>query len=137
MTLYYGDNSKINLLSCDPKIQFIFKKILTLELIDVSIIQGHRGEAEQNRYFKLGKSQVQWPNSKHNFMPSRGVDAAPYVNGKASDDYRHCIYLAGIIMAISKYEGFRIRWGGNWDMDLEPVTDQDFQDLWHYELVGG
>ncbi len=28
-----------------------------------------------------------------------------------------------------------IRWGGNWDQDGEPVTDQDFQDLMHYEIV--
>lgn len=31
--------------------------------------------------------------------------------------------------------GIDIRWGGNWDMDGEPVTDQNFQDLVHFELV--
>jgi len=28
-----------------------------------------------------------------------------------------------------------LRWGGNWDMDGEPITDQDFQDLVHFEEV--
>jgi hypothetical protein len=31
--------------------------------------------------------------------------------------------------------GVMIRWGGNWDMDGEPITDQDFQDLVHFELI--
>jgi peptidoglycan L-alanyl-D-glutamate endopeptidase CwlK len=31
--------------------------------------------------------------------------------------------------------GVKLRWGGNWDRDGEPVTDQDFQDLVHFELA--
>ena len=30
--------------------------------------------------------------------------------------------------------GVRLRWGGDWDSDLE-VDDNDFDDLPHFELV--
>ena len=134
VTFKYGYNSEQNLNTCDDRLVLVFRRALELGLMDISIIQGRRGKSEQNRYFTLGKSQVQWPNSKHNFIPSKAVDAAPYING-ASGDYKHCIHLAGIILTVAKYEGIRMRWGGNWDMDSEPVTDQEFQDLWHYELL--
>ena len=47
----------------------------------------------------------------------------------------HCCVLAGIILTCAVKRGIKIRWGGNWDMDSEPITDQDFQDLVHYERV--
>lgn len=66
---------------------------------------------------------------------SNAVDIAPYVDGHISWNEYHCCYVAGIVMAIAKLKGIKIRWGGNWDMDSEPVTDQDFQDLVHYEIL--
>ena len=135
VTFKYGYNSEQNLNTCDDRLVLVFRRALELGLMDISIIQGRRGKSEQNRYFTLGKSQVQWPNSKHNPIPSRAVDAAPYIDGKVSWVKEHCIYLAGIVLAVAKYEGIRMRWGGNWDCDSEPITDQNFQDLVHYELL--
>lgn len=135
MKFYYGQQSKKNLGSVCPELQVVFERALSLGLIDISVIQGGRGKAEQNIYFKLEKSRVEWPYSKHNKIPSQALDAAPYVNGKASADWRHCIYLAGLVTGIGASMGIKIRWGGNWDMDGEPITDQDFQDLWHYEVI--
>jgi len=37
------------------------------------------------------------------------------------------------MLAAAALAKVKIRWGGNWDMDGEPVTDQEFQDLVHYE----
>jgi peptidoglycan L-alanyl-D-glutamate endopeptidase CwlK len=45
---------------------------------DITIICGFRGQKEQNEAFERGASKLQWPNSKHNQLPSRAVDAAPY-----------------------------------------------------------
>ena len=78
---------------------------------------------------------MKWPDGKHNKMPSEAVDVVPYINGKASWDKLHCCVLAGIVLACAVRLGESVRWGGNWDMDGEPITDQDFQDLVHFELV--
>ncbi len=62
---------------------------------------------------------------------------APYLNGGVSWDSRHCLYFAGLVMGIAKQMDIEIRWGGDWDRDNEPVTDQEFQDLVHFEFVEG
>lgn len=137
--LYYGPNSLKNLLTTTNKIQTVFHAALALQLIDISIIEGVRGKAEQNRYYDLNKSRVQWPDGKHNVLvegdKSRAVDAGPYINGKISYDHRHCCFLAGIVLGVGSVMGINLRWGGNWDMDHEPITDQEFQDLVHYEEI--
>jgi len=38
-------------------------------------------------------------------------------------------------LSVGKMLEVDLRWGGNWDMDGEPITDQDFQDLVHFEEV--
>jgi len=131
----YGGASNARLLRADRKLQFIFNSAINLGLIDISIIETHRGKSRQDRYFKLGKTILMWPNSSHNFTPSRAVDAVPYINGKASFSPKHCIFLAGIICGLGAFFGTKIRWGGNWDQDGEIITDQSFQDLTHYELA--
>jgi len=135
MKLYFGKQSIANLEAVSPALQNLMRQVLALELIDFSITEGFRPQFKQDEYFSAGKSKVRWPNSKHNKTPySEAVDAVPYVRGKLSYNYYHCCFLAGTILALAKKISVPIRWGGNWDMDLEPVTDQDFQDLVHYEL---
>ena len=137
MKYNYGKGSKRILSTTSSNIQLVFGEALAMGLIDITAIEGRRVKGRQNRLFAINKSKVQWPNSKHNVLNpedlSRAIDAAPYVNGKASDNWYHCIYLAGVIQACGEKLGIPIRWGGNWDQDGEPITDQDFQDLWHYE----
>lgn len=141
MIYRWGIKSNRILAFADPDIVRVFNRALSLGLMDITIIQSIRERDEQDEYFKAGKSRVKWPHSKHNilnpFDKALALDAAPYVNGKASDNYNHCVYLAGIILAVAKIEKVSMRWGGNWDMDGEPITDQDFQDLWHYEKIKG
>ncbi len=66
---------------------------------------------------------------------AKAVDAEPFINGKISYNHKHCCYLTGQVQGIGRSMGINIRWGGNWEQDGEPVTDQDFQDLVHYEIV--
>lgn len=138
-TYYFGRTSKENLQTCHRLLDLVLRRSLSLGLIDFSVVEGTRSKGEQNRYFSLGKSKLKWPNSKHNIInpkdKSKAGDVVPYVNSKLSYDVRHCCYLAGIIIATGKSLGIEIRWGGNWDMDGEPITDQDFQDLVHYEVI--
>ena len=135
----YGKRSQERLATVTTNLQLVFKIVLALGLIAIAVVEGRRSKEDQNEYFRTGKSRVQWPNGKHNVKNpndlAEAVDAAPYVNGKISWDQRHCIFLAGLVQAVGKMVGVEIRWGGNWDRDGEPVTDQDFQDLVHFEEV--
>lgn len=131
----FGKNSKEKLSQAHEDMQLVAKGTLELGVIDFTVTEAHRDQATQNRYFQLGKSKVPWPNGKHNSIPSDALDLVPYVNGKISWDKNHCLVLAGVILAAAAMAKIKIRWGGNWDMDGEPVTDQDFQDLVHFERV--
>lgn len=139
MKYSYGRKSSGVLVTVSFNLQSVFREALAMGLIDIAAIEGRRAKTRQNRLFKINKSKVQWPDSKHNVLNSNdlahAVDVAPYVNDKVSDNWYHCIYLAGVIQTCGEKLSIPIRWGGNWDMDGEPITDQDFQDLWHYEDI--
>lgn len=135
----YGKSSQAKLATIDERLGIVFRWALSLGLIDITIIEGVRSKAKQNRYYDIRSSKVRWPFSKHNVKVEgekcKAIDAGPYINDHISYDIKHCIYLAGIIVTLGSLLGIKIRWGGNWDMDTEVMTDQDFQDLLHYELV--
>lgn len=109
-----------------------------LPLMDHTILEGRRGKEDQNKAFESGKSKLQWPNGKHNTLTdtelSQAVDATPYpVDFK--DINRHC-FFAGIVIGVAHNMGIRLRWGGAWDMDYNKIiSDQNFDDLVHFELV--
>lgn len=134
----YGARSTIRLETCDRRLVHVFHAAIETGLIDITILDGRRGRLLQDEYYAAGRSKVKWPNSKHNVLEpdrlSKAVDAAPFVSGKVSFCKEHCIFLAGVVLACAVRMGIAIRWGGNWDMDGEPVTDQDFNDLVHFEI---
>lgn len=133
----FGNKSKENLSTCRLELQQVAWHTMGLDIVDFACIKGHRTKEKQDESFAAGKSKVQWPDSKHNAEISEAFDLVPCVNGKESWVVSHCIFLAGIVMASAAVLGYKVRWGGNWDMDGEVMTDQKFQDLVHYELVGG
>ncbi len=137
MKFQFGRASKSRLMPVCHDLQLIAQETLAVGIMDFSIIEGHRDGARQNRYFDLGKSRVKFPDGKHNKMPAEAIDAVPWINGKLSYNKLHCCVLAGIILTCAKKLDVKLRWGGNWDMDSEPITDQDFLDLVHFEIIKG
>lgn len=110
-------------------LQKVFHEVL--KLCDHTILTGHRGREEQNEMYRTGKSQVMYPNGKHNSIPSKAVDAAPYpIDWK---DRERATLFAGIVLGVAHNMGIEIRWGGDWDGDFQ-VKDNNFDDLWHFEL---
>lgn len=126
----FGKRSLQRLNSCEPRLVEILKE--AIEVYDFTILQGHRGEEEQQDFYERGLSKVQFPNSKHNKTPSMAVDIAPYPIDW--EDTKRFFYLAGIITSIAHRKGYKIRWGGNWDMDYD-FSDQKFNDLPHFEIL--
>ena len=127
----FGRQSEKNMEGVDPDLVLVVRHALRYGPMDIAVVCGIRGRAEQNRYNDIGKSKVRWPNSKHN--TGKALDCVPYVNGRPSWNHYHCSVLAGGILLSAGVLGVPIRWGGNWDRDGEPITDQQFQDLVHYE----
>lgn len=85
-----------------------------IKIIDFTIIEGHRDKERQNKAFDLGRSKLQYPNSKHNKNPSDAMDIAPWVDGGIPWDNREKFFeLAGVIKAIAHTKGIKITWGGD------------------------
>lgn len=131
----FSATSAGRLATCHPDLQRLFCEVI--QHFDCAILEGHRDQATQNKYFVEGKSKLPWPKGKHCATPSLAVDVAPYVTGRASYDTKHCLYFAGYVMATAERLGIKVRWGGDWDGDNEAMTDQTFQDLVHFELLEG
>jgi peptidoglycan L-alanyl-D-glutamate endopeptidase CwlK len=135
----FGKGSQEKLMQLRRELRRICYAILDKEIVDFGLVYSYRDEQEQNKAYKSGASQLEFPNSKHNTLPSDAVDIQTYIAGKGySTDTRHAIFLAGLFMSTAIELGYKdkVRWGGNWDMDGEIMTDQKFQDLMHFEWIG-
>jgi peptidoglycan L-alanyl-D-glutamate endopeptidase CwlK len=132
----FGKASKAQLDTLDIRLQSILTIVLR-EVADISILQGHRGQKEQNEAFygDPQTSKLPWPRGKHNKLPSLAVDIQPYPRPKTN--YKLAIslaYIAGRAVQLAADEGITLRWGGDWDRDGD-MTDNDFDDLFHLEIV--
>ena len=126
----FGKTSQERLETCHEKIQEILNE--AIQIVDFTVLCGHRGEAEQQDAFHKGMSKVQFPNSKHNTRPSLAVDIAPYpIDWNNTERFVH---LIGIIRGIAHMKGIEIRTGIDWDCDGD-ITDHSFMDYPHWELV--
>lgn len=126
----FSEISSNRLATCDERLQKLFNTVI--EYFDCTILDGHRTKDKQREAFEKGFSKVDWPNSKHNRFPSMAVDVAPYpIDWK---DRERFIYFAGKVMAVAAILDFKVRWGGDWNRN-DKMTDEDFRDLVHFELV--
>ena len=126
----FGTRSKKNLKHCDPRLQRIFNEVI--KTVDCSVIEGHRDEARQNKLYEEGKTQVKYPNGRHNAYPSLAIDVVPYPIDW--NDRERFTLFAGFVKGIAKgMYGIDLRWGGDWDNDWE-VQDNRFDDFPHYEI---
>lgn len=135
-----------------------------IRVYNISLIEGHRDQETQDRYFSNGVSKLRWPNSKHNSYPSDAVDIWPYVTNlagvrvstafsghpdqikslaKATGQTEKRIWeltlqeyatMKGVLMAAGKVHGVELRFGDDWDGDHDRL-DQSFVDLPHVEVV--
>lgn len=141
----FGSRSKEKLATCHKDLQLIADESLKVSQVDFGISEGHRTIEKQQEYFRTGKSKVDGIKikGKHNHQPSLAFDIYASVSGKPKLSFNptYLAYLGGVITAVAKRllnEGkiaHKIRWGYNWDSDGEIGTDQQFQDLPHFELI--
>lgn len=132
----FGKTSRQRLATCHQDLQTIFNYVI--KEFDCSVICGHRGRIAQNEAFKKGYSKVQFPDSKHNKIPSMAVDVVPYpIDWQDTDRMK---YFAGFVMGTAKmlqsYGAIShgLRWGGDWNQNTL-LSDNTFQDFPHFELI--
>lgn len=132
----FSDHSKAELSTVHPDLRLIMEAVI--DAFDIRIIEGHRDKERQTKLYRQGKSQLQYPDSKHNQEPSHAVDVAPWpIDWQAYDRF---YLMAGHIQQaawrlLRRGEiNHKIRWGGDWDGDRQ-LDDQAFDDLPHVELV--
>ena len=132
----YGTVSRERLDTCHPDLQMIMEEVIVG--IDIAIICGHRNESAQRTAYEQNKSQVTWPDSKHNSYPSRAVDIALYPIDW--DDIGAFHIMVGWVLCVAEKlyrEGtitHRIRSGADWNGNLR-TNDNSFDDLGHFELI--
>lgn len=126
----FGKDSQEKLATCDPRLQKVFNEVI--KHFDCTVIEGHRGEAAQNKAFAEGKSKLKYPQGKHNKTPSLAADVLPYPIDW--NDTNRMRYFAGFVVGIAATMGIKLRWGGDWNQNTE-LKDNSFNDLPHFELV--
>jgi hypothetical protein len=140
--LYMGVAALAKYKSLHIDLQKIITELMACSPMRFSISAGYRSTTEQFKLWKEGKSKIDGVTElgKHNIMPSLAVDIFPLINKKANFDRENMIFLSGAFMAVankllSQLEiPNRIRWGGNWNRDEVILSDQSFDDLFHFEL---
>ena len=141
----FSEKSLERLATCDKDLQLVMNTAIKVSRVDFGIDEGHRSVERQQQLYKqrppvTTKDGIVF-RSKHNYEPSRAVDIYPWVNGAKNYRLDIMTYMAGLIEGISEIlflagqTTHRIRWGGNWDMDGEIITDQTLIDTPHFELI--
>ncbi len=149
-------HSKREIRGCHPWLQLILFKLLSRH--DYKAEQGKRTWDEQQAVYDSGNSTLAPPEGKHLIRSdpagqfdgdwSLAVDVYPYINGRpiatdadnfGPDQMAQFAYFLGIVKELAdevlQDTGWKIRLGINWDGDAEIITDQDFDDWFHIELV--
>ena len=127
----FGKRSKNALSSCDERLINVFNEVI--KTVDCSVLEGHRGQSKQDKFYEEGKSKVKYPSGRHNKLPSMAVDVAPYPIDW--DDRERFHLFAGFVLGIAKSMGINLRWGGDWNQNWF-VDDNKFDDFPHFELKG-
>jgi peptidoglycan L-alanyl-D-glutamate endopeptidase CwlK len=120
-----GAGSLAKLGECHPDLQRVVRRAVELMPadLDMTVLCGWRGKAEQDKAYREGKSKLRFPESRHNRVPAEAVDLAPYPIDW--NDHAAFTRLATYVLAAAADLGVRVSWGGHW---------RGFIDLPHYEL---
>ena len=122
----FSKSSFQKLFTCDKQLQTLMEAVIKEK--DIIILCGHRTQIDQDKFYDQGKTQVRYPNSKHNSDPSRAVDFAPYhvdephIQWNNIDEFHEFI---DFILAKANDLGIKVRSG----------RDFSFHDFDHIELV--
>lgn len=117
----FSKRSRKRLDTCHPDLIRLCEAVI--KEVDISILEGHRGEDRQNLLYEEGYSTVRYPHSRHNSYPSHAVDIAFYpIDWFDKERWKE---LGRFVKQVAEEIGVEIEWGGDW---------QTFQDMPHFQL---
>jgi peptidoglycan L-alanyl-D-glutamate endopeptidase CwlK len=117
----FSDKSQAHLAQAHPELARLFNEVI--KGFDITILDGQRGRAAQERAYALGNSRAHFGQSAHNWAPAVAVDVVPYpVDWEDTARFKA---LAVYVKPIAKRMGIPVAWGG----DFESIRD-----LPHWEL---
>lgn len=130
----FSKKSQANLATCHSDLQRLFNHVIKYD--DCTILEGHRSEERQNKLFADGKSQLKFPDGKHNKTPSEAVDVVPCPVDFSNDvkSLARFYNFIGKVEVYARLMGIPLRFGADWDRDGD-YKDQTFDDLVHIELL--
>jgi len=128
----FGKASLAQRATLHPKLQRVLDEVI--KVVDVAIVEGHRGKEAQNAAVRDGLSKVRWPNGKHNSWPSRAADLAPWpIDWRAGErPHLRFAFMMGVVYKCARDLGIRVRFGMDWNQNF--IVDESFVDLPHVEL---
>jgi len=138
----YSNHSMKQLATCHPLWTEILTYILEVLEIDHRVLEGHRGEELQNKYYDEDKSKIRYPFGKHNSVPSLAVDVVPCPirwnddNPRILEKYKQeMVRFATVVQMVALFKfNTTVRWGGDWNRDWSTM-DNIFNDYPHLELI--
>ena len=122
----FGRASSEHLLTCDRRLFVVCTDVI--RHLDFAVFCGHRGQLPQDAAYAAGTSQLRYPHSPHNKMPSLAVDLAPWFDAAPHirwDDHAAFHRLAGAMLYAAAIRGIQLEWGGDWPT---------FKDLPHFQV---
>lgn len=117
---HFSKRSLNNLAQCDPRLQKVAHE--AIQYFDFTVICGHRGQEDQDKAYREGRSKLRFPRSKHNKMPSLAMDCVPYPLDWA--DAAAFKEMARVMKEAARAVGVDLTWGGDWQM----------RDMPHFEV---
>jgi len=141
----FSQSSARKLNSCHPDLVRIFEEVIWMR--DCTIIEGFRGKETQNEYYRIGKSQLKFPDGNHNKHPSMAVDVMEYYSDRPHLHWtdkdgmeNFANYVIGVADSLLDAGEIthKIRWGADWDGDgvrVDKDPDESFFDGPHFELI--
>jgi peptidoglycan L-alanyl-D-glutamate endopeptidase CwlK len=132
----FSQTSFTKLTTCHHDLQVLFHEVI--KFFDCKVLEGYRGKDDQDKAVAFGTSKLNWPDGKHNHMPSMAVDVVPYPVDWHNNNRFY--WFGGFVMGIAqklKDEGrmtHSVRYGGDWNGDGN-IDYERFKDLCHFELI--
>jgi len=114
----FGKASQRNIDTLHEDLQAVLQESIKTSKIDFCVYCGHRGEKEQNAAFNASKSQLRYPASLHNKVPSMAFDFAPYNNKNPHirwDEVDQFKKVAKHILKTAKKLEIKLEYGGDWE----------------------
>lgn len=123
----FGKSSKQKLATVDSDLAYVVTEVS--KWMNISVVSGQRGMAEQNSLVERGFSQLKFPASKHNRFPfSAAVDIAPYnveLKGIDWEDIEAFQEMIRLVKIVAGTVGLKIACGADW---------KSFKDYPHVEI---